>query len=266
MVDESSLPGTPLGHVLERLRASEVMLEPFPHYYLENVFPSEYYRALLNYLPGSNVYQTLFDVSSLKFDNFRYRYQRDLNEGWTDILPRELRNFWSDFNGWFLSSQLAQAALDSFAEALRARIGEKQSWPAASVEAQLIRHGAGYFLKPHSDLHTKLVVFLVYLAPDDSAAHLGTSLYRPKDPGFRCPDSSHYPFEHFVKVKTLPYKPNSLLGFVRSDISFHGVELLSEKDCTSCSRDLIQYVVYDKQARETQLRERRAARPNGSGE
>ena len=28
-------------------------------------------------------------------------------------------------------------------------------------------------------------------------------------------------------MKTAPYKPNSLLAFVRSDLSFHGVEPLS---------------------------------------
>src|SRR5271167_2249412 len=265
MVEEPSIPAAPLTHVVERLRAPEVMLEPYPHYYLENVFPDEYYQALLSYLPGSNVYQNLFEVSSLKLDHFRHRDQRDLNEGWTETLPDELRSFWSAFNEWFLSSRLAQTVLDSFAEALHARIGEKQSWPTVSVEAQLIRHRAGYFLGPHSDLHTKLVVLLVYLARDGSTSHLGTSLYRPKDPGFSCPNSTHYPFEDFIRVKTVPYKPNSLLGFVRSDVSFHGVEPLSEKDCTACSRDLIQYVVYDKQAREAQLRERRSARPKRTG-
>ena len=111
------------------------------------------------------------------------------------------------------------------------------------MESQLIRHRAGYFLGPHSDLYTKLVVLLIYLAPDESAAHLGTSLYRPKDPGFTCPNSAHYPFEDFVRVKTAPYKPNSLLAFLRSDVSFHGVEPLSEQDVTACSRDLIQYVL-----------------------
>jgi hypothetical protein len=121
------------------------------------------------------------------------------------------------------------------------------------VESQLIRHRAGYFLGPHSDLHTKLVVLLLYLAPAESAAHLGTSLYRPKVPGFTCPNSIHYPFEDFVKVKTAPYKPNSLLAFVRSDVSFHGVEPLSEQDVAACSRDLIQYVIYDRRAREAQL-------------
>lgn len=259
MVKKSSFPSNPLAHVVARLRTAEVVPEPYPHYYLENVFPDDYYRALLGNLPGSTVYRNLFEVTTLKLDHFRHRDQRDLSEGWTEKLPDDLKDFWDRFNEWFLGPDLARAVLASFAEQWRARFGGEQSWPPVSVESQLIRHRAGYFLGPHSDLHTKLVVLLIYLAPDESAGHLGTSLYRPKDPAFTCPNSTHYPFDEFVRVKTVPYKPNSLLAFTRSDVSFHGVEPLSEQDVTTCGRDLIQYVLYDRQAREAQLRERRLA-------
>ncbi len=139
---------------------------------------------------------------------------------------------------------------------MRARFGAEASWPEISVEVQLIRHRAGFFLGPHSDSSSKLVVLLLYLAPDDSADHLGTSMNRPKDPTFSCPKSAHYPFEDFIDVKTAPYRPNSMLAFFRSDLSFHGVEPLSEQDTTTCNRDLIQYVIYDKQARQAQVRAR----------
>jgi hypothetical protein len=257
MAEQSTLPENPLSHVVNRLRAAEVVMEPYPHYYLENVFPTAYYQALIRHLPASAVYQNLFDVTTLKLDHFRHRDQRDLNEGWTRALPDGLKDFWERFDGWFLGPELARAVLESFAGPLRARFGEQSSWPEVSVESQLIRHRAGYFLGPHSDLGTKLVVLLLYLAPDESAGHLGTSLYRPKDPNFSCPNSTHYPFEDFVRVETAPYKPNSLLAFLRSDVSFHGVEPLSEQDVTACGRDLIQYVIYDKKAREEQLRARR---------
>jgi hypothetical protein len=179
-------------------------------------------------------------------------------------LPDEVKSFWEDFDKWFLGPELASAVLDSFADPLKAKRGLENSRPLVSVESQLIRHRAGYFLGPHSDLHTKLVVLLVYLAPDDSAGHLGTSIYRPKDPDFTCRNSRHYPFEDFVRVKTAPYKPNSMLGFVRSDVSFHGVEPLREQDVNACSRDLIQYVLYDRDAREAQLRERQLAALKGA--
>lgn len=260
MEEKSNLAASPLAHVAARLRGAEVALEPYPHYYLENVFPDDYYRALLSHLPGSAVYQNLFEVTDYKLDNFRHRDQRDLKEGWTAELPGEIREFWDGFSEWFLGQDLAEAVLDSFAGPLRARYGEKKSWPEVSVEPQLIRHRAGYFLGPHSDLYTKIAVLLLYLAPDESGAHLGTSLYRPKDAGFTCHDSAHYPFEDFIRVKTAPYKPNSLLAFLRSDVSFHGVEPLSEQDVSNTrGRDLIQYVLHDKQAREAQLRARRLA-------
>lgn len=242
----------PLGFVFERLRRAPVETDPFPHYYIEGVLPEDYYKEIRSHLPSSDVYENLYEVTDLKLDHFRHRYQRDLNEGWTSALTPKLQSFWNSFNEWFLSPELAQAFLESFAEPLRARIGEQSMWPEVSVEAQFIRHRAGYFLGPHSDLYTKLVVVLLYLAPDARAERLGTSLYRPKVEGFSCPDSKHYPFEDFIRVKTAPYKPNSLLAFVRSDISFHGLEPLTETDVATEGRDLIQYVVHDKAARDAQ--------------
>ena len=250
----------PLNHLIGRLRGVKVDTDPFPHYYVEGVLPEDYYQELLRHLPGSDVYENLYEVTDLKLDHFRHRYQRDLNEGWTNALAPELQTFWNSFNEWFLSPQLADAFLESFAEALRPRIGAREAWPEVSVEAQFIRHRAGYFLGPHSDLYTKLVVVLLYLAPDARAERLGTSLYRPKQAGFSCPDSKHYPFEDFIRVKTAPYRPNSLLAFVRSDVSFHGLEPLTEADVANEGRDLIQYVVHDKAAREAQQKAKRAER------
>lgn len=245
-----------LTHFAERLSEAEVILDPYPHYCLENIFPNDYYHELLRNLPASDSYSNLYEVTTLKLDHFRHRDQRDMNEGWTDKLPAHQKDFWDEFDTWFLSGELAHAVLETFADQMNAKFAQ---WPEVSVESQLIRHRAGYFLGPHSDLFTKLVVLLIYLAPDESAAHLGTSLYRPKDPNFTCPNSTHYPFSDFVNVKTAPYKPNSLLAFFRSDVSFHGLEPLSESDVETSGRDVIQYVLYDKVAREQQLQERRLA-------
>ena len=247
----------PLAYVTDRLRAATVLKDPYPYYYIEDVFPDGYYESRLRHLPDSRVYDNLFAVTDLKLDHFRHRDQRDLNDGWTELLPEDIKSFWVDFNRWFMGLDFARAVLGTFGEQLRERFGGEPSWPEVSVEAQFIRHRAGYFLGPLSDLYTKMVVLIFYLAPDDSFAHLGTSLYRPKDPTFTCPDSKHYPFEDFVKAKTAPYKRNSVLAFLRSDSSFHGLEPLSEHDVAGGPRDLIQYVLHDKQVRQDQLRARR---------
>ncbi|HEY0366945.1 MAG TPA: hypothetical protein VGC73_10770 [Pyrinomonadaceae bacterium] len=243
---------SPFEHFRDCLAKARVDLDPFPHYYVEHVFPDGYYQELRHNLPSSDVYENLYEVTDLKLDHFRHRDQRDMDAGWTTRLPHDLQPFWTAFNNWFLGPDLARAVLDSFHT-------QRSTWPEVSVESQFIRHRAGYFLGPHSDLYTKLVVLLIYLAPDDSAEHLGTSLYRPKDQSFSCRDSKHHPFENFIRVKTAPYKPNSLLAFMRSDISFHGLEPLSETDVVTEGRDVIQYVLHDKHVREAQLRARSIA-------
>lgn len=248
---------TPLHHFVDRLREAKVVLDPYPHFCLDNILPDDYYREVLENLPANTSYENLYEVTTLKLDHFRHRDQRDMNDGWTNDLPAQQKEFWDDFDSWFLGVDLAQAVLETFPNQMSSRFGAQNEWPAVSVESQLIRHRPGYFLGPHSDLHTKLVVLLIYLAPDESTAHLGTSLYRPKDPNFSCPNSTHYQFEDFVKVKTAPYKPNSMLAFFRSDVSFHGLEPLVDSDVQHSGRDLIQYVLYDKAAREQQILERR---------
>jgi hypothetical protein len=260
MMEKSGLSTSPLSHFVTRLRAAEVVYDPYPHYYLENIFPTEYYQELLRHLPTNTAYKNWLSIAFDPQDYFQYREQISLNGDWTKNLPAKLREFWDSFDEWFLGPELRQAALESFTAPLSTRFGERALWPTVSVEAELIHHRAGYFLKPHTDWPTKIVALLIYLAPDESALHLGTSIYRPKDEGFSDPDDKQHPFKDFVRVKTAPYKPNSLLALLRSDVSFHGVEPLSEQDVTaSGGRDLIQYVIHDQKAREEDIRAQRLA-------
>ena len=99
----------PLQHFVKRLQTAEIIHDPYPHYYLDHVFPDDFYQSLLRHLPGSAAYQNLFEITTLKLDHFRFRDQRDLADGWTASLPDELRRFWDEFNAWFLGPELAQA-------------------------------------------------------------------------------------------------------------------------------------------------------------
>lgn len=67
----------------------------------------------------------------------------------------------------------------------------------------------------------------------------------PKDPNFRCPGGPHYPHEGFERLKTLPFLPNSLFAFVKTDNSFHGVEPIGD---ANCRRWLLLYDLYAQQA------------------
>jgi hypothetical protein len=90
---------------------------------------------------------------------------------------------------------------------------------------------------------------LFYLPKDESQSHLGTSIYLPKDPKFTCEGGPHYSFENFTRVVTMPFKPNALFAFVKTNNSFHGVEPVLDPDT---KRWLLLYDVYARQVQQQQ--------------
>ena len=49
-------------------------------------------------------------------------------------------------------------------------------------------------------------------------------MYTPKEAGFTCQGGPHYDRENFNCAITLPFLPNSAVGFYKNNVSFHGVE------------------------------------------
>jgi len=136
----------PLTHFKTRLREAKVLLDPYPHFCLANIFPDEYYRALLRNLPASASYENLYEVTTLKLDHFRHRDQRDMNEGWTNALPPEQKEFWDSFDSWFLGSDLAQAVLHTCGDQMRARFGADHDSTVTDVQglgARALDRGLG---------------------------------------------------------------------------------------------------------------------------
>jgi hypothetical protein len=96
-------------------------------------------------------------------------------------------------------------------------------------------------LGPHTDAPHKLLSLLFYCPDDDRQKHLGTSVYLPIDPDFRCAGGPHYPHDRFTKVVTMEYRPNALFAFFKTDNSFHGVEPIREAHVL---RDLMLYDIH----------------------
>lgn len=174
-------------HLVEKIEKAELVSKPFPHFYIEDVFPKEYYNRILEgaeYKPITEVRNTAYPdrfVSDKQFPELR----RGL---------------------------LKKALLKKF------------NTTGTKDETLLIKDRAGYAIGPHTDLPQRACSAIFYLAKDDKHPELGTSIYVPKKKGFTCDGMAHHPFDKFKKVQTLAYKPNTALFFQRTDNSFHGVE------------------------------------------
>lgn len=216
-------------HVIGRIEATPVGQEPFEHLYVEEVFPPDFYAELQRQMIPNAGYRRLNQTGRVSEAYSSARlclFPQDLAT--IEATPAQ-KDFWRELFAAFDQSAFRQVWLRTFKGAVKRHVKsvapqKKSSVPTAFSEVFLMRDLETYALGPHTDSAQKLVSVLFYLAPDESAPELGTSLYRPRDNTFTCAGGPHHGFGKFERVSTLRYKPNAMLAFPKSRVCFHGVE------------------------------------------
>lgn len=227
--------------VCRSIAGTPVTAEPFPHQFVRPVFPEAFYRALRAHLPAPADYTALGRTGTLtSTDAYPERHVVDVA-----LLAKRERaagppGFWDGFARWIQGNDFLRLLLECYRPQIAARFGEGARI-ATTAQARLVCDRTNYALGPHTDAPYKLLSLLFYLPADDRRAHLGTSLYAPLDPSFRCAGGPHHPFNGFRRTATMAYVPNALFVFFKTDNAFHGVEPVSEP---GVERNILQYNVY----------------------
>lgn len=201
---------------------------PYPHFFIQDVFPPAFYDRLQANIPDPSLMIPIEQARAIK--GYKERFVLAItDEKHQAVLPSDQREFWRDFASWLCGGRFANIALQKFQPFLQMRYGNAPP-PRFYNEALLVEDITKYALGPHTDLPRKVITMLFYLPKDLSQSHIGTSIYLPKDPSFKCPGGPHYGFQNFVKLRTMPFVPNSLFVFLKTDNSFHGVEPVTDPD------------------------------------
>jgi len=195
-----------------KVMSAEVITEPYPHFFIENIMPDEYFEKIVRLLPKK--YTEIKKTRGARGYPLRFT-ANPTGPFWNDVINniRDLREY----------------------------ICEKFKLPKDMPDdILLIRDMPGYQITPHTDTTAKAVSALFYLATDKNNMQAGTNIYEPLEVGFTCQQGKHYDFNKFKKIKSFPYQPNSLLVFLRTDNSFHGVEP------SDCIRNVLLYNIRNK--------------------
>lgn len=201
---------------------------PYPHFYLQDVFPADFYRQLQQNLPDP---QAMIPIEKARpVQGYKERFVLGLTDEHLATLPEAKRAFWKEINRWMVKeSSFANLIFTKFQPFIEQRFAG-QSDLEFSAETLLVQDITNYKLGPHTDSPRKVVTMLFYLPPDDSQRHMGTSMYLPADGQFTCPGGPHHAREKFVRLHTNPFLPNSLFAFFKTNNSFHGVEPVADPD------------------------------------
>lgn len=211
---------------------------PYAHIYVENIFPDDFYAAMRASWPDQSALITIADTGRVAKGAYPERFVMPFKQAEIDKLDEAHRPFWNELASWLITQRFLTAMIDKFEPYAKARFGDELYECVFENDALIVRDLTNYSIGPHTDSPSRLLSMLFYCPQDETHKHLGTSLYVPRDPAFRCAGGPHYPHALFHKVRTMEYKPNSLFAFVKSDCSFHGVEPIGDCDVL---RDILLY-------------------------
>jgi hypothetical protein len=227
-------------HLSYRLGNAPIQPYPYPHCYLEEAFPPDYFARLRSLLPDPAALLPLEQARGVK--GYDERFVLEFKEEQFARLTREQDAFWRELHGWLVGGRFLQLMLAKFAPYLQQRFQGRED-ARFHDEALLVQDTVNYKLGPHTDAPRKVLTLLFYLPGDLSQQHMGTSMYVPRERDFRCPGGPHHPHANFDRVWTQPFLPNSAFVFLKTDRSFHGVEPVVD---AGTRRWLLLYDIYEK--------------------
>ena len=221
--------------IIENILDSRVINEPFPHLFVENIFPIDFYKELLRCLPKKSIYKAINATGSVgtKYSEERFVFNYTENEE-INLLEENIKNFFKDLKKILFSEKIFSSTSTVFKKTLDSHLlnlsdeeKNKIDFPNLkfNFRSTLIKDFTKYSLGAHTDAFSKFINFLFYIPSNDHLMKNGTSLYKPIT---EIQSTKHFNFEdtkkYFQKIKTCPFVPNSVLIFPRTARSFHGVE------------------------------------------
>ncbi len=221
-----------LSHLLQVVDNAELVSEPFPHMYFNELFPVHIYARMLALRPAADFFKGLNHKEALLQDGTSTRQVLPFNEQRLQLLPPEQRDFWLSIKTTLDDARLRRVIFDKFSAGIGQRLkihpnGAKDvhGWSKGG----LFIDSSGYRISPHRDVFTKLVTMQFYLPADDSQRPLGTALYSRDWLGRLNRELKKLGLSglrEFAHVKTFPFLPNSGYAFVVGNHSWHGREPL----------------------------------------
>jgi hypothetical protein len=227
--------------VFAKLDDARVELHPFPYLVIENVMPDDVCEALICEMPPLDVLTHGQPLGDNKRFNFTYANAvaaRGISPLWRDVLTqavsqrfldRLLRLFSPSILEFYPDFETRFAPIDRLKAEVRSKKNAREPG-SIMLDAQIAVNtpaitGGTSVRTPHLDRTDKIFVGLLYLRlPGDNSEGADLELLSPNDNGpLIYGDKRMLPAESTTHVRTIPYRRNTLVIFLNTAQSLHGV-------------------------------------------
>ena len=222
-------------------RNSSSSSHPFPFFYTTNLFPHIFYKNIISMMPDLHQYERSDQRRTTNRNSLEFRRRINLTEKIsTSRLNGQQLNFWKFLSNTLSSTKFSSIIKKEFAPQLARRY--RTSEPNTRTRIELISDLNGYEIKPHTDAPHKIITILFYFPETLEQTNLGTHIYEPRVHGFTEETGKQLSFELFKTYSEIPFLPNSMLAFMKTNNSFHGrpkiKQNLERRNWMNCSIQL----------------------------
>lgn len=236
--------------VLEQVTRDDLVLEPYPHIVKEDCLPASYYAELLRSYPSDEMITDLYKrhaicPPALRGEGLRQNTRYDVSASQVMETCEQFPEIWTEFVRYHSSPEFfAQVVRVIGPEIVRTypfleeRLGKRvsdlttgirfRSKADVSLDCQIGINTPPTTMSavrgPHADAPVELFAILLYLKDQaDERTGGDLAIYRWRDPNVRRFVGAEVEEADVELVKTVTYRPNTMVMFLNSDDALHGV-------------------------------------------
>jgi len=213
-------------NVLQNLKTNNIHYDPYPHIYIENVYPTKTFDTLYENFPVSAIKDNTQAIQS-----HTHRYLAD------DVLNKDVcntPNIWKDFFELHTSQKFYEQVLNIFNTHFKKYIGENVRVRGTEGNTKIVTDTQFVVHRPyesttrttHLDNPLELYAGLLYFRQRDDKTKGGNfEIFKTDEIKQVYANTGREVPENVEKTltKTIPYKANSFVLFVNTNKSVHGV-------------------------------------------
>jgi len=225
-------------HVREAVARSPLVLEPLPYLIVPNVFPSDFYDALIRGIPPSELFAD-------KPGN-KQQLKVPLIYG-----PAYSRAVWKFLVDVALERSFQPAIVEKFREPLGEWIARE--WPQLasdplappmelhSTDGRILLRGRGYRIQPHRDPKWGFITVLLYLTRRGDSDRWGTQIYAVDEDAPADTIAPHWIDPDRCRLAAdVPFRRNTALVFLNS-CGAHGASIPDDAEPADLQRFIYQF-------------------------
>ena len=213
--------------IVDKINRAPLDFNPTAHFFIENVLPNYLYPKLLSLLPPESSLHPIQHKDAITDDGRITRFLLDITSDTIQRFDDERRVFWGHMIDIYAAEDIKRAILSKFRSELAIRFGKDV--PEVVSVPIFYRDMPGYKISVHPDSEDKVATFQFYLPEDLTQRHMGTAFHKRHG-------------NKFVKIKKIPFVPNSAYAFVRTDESWHSVDQVARNELPRDSLALTLYL------------------------